>query len=157
LPARGSVVHHAVMKYALLATMLFALLPAPAVACSIPYDPRPLEAQMDDWARFEYPRAEAMVEVIALKGSVGHRPGKVRIVRVFKGNIRPGRVLRLHAVEASLCGAGGFAAGSRGLTLINRLGGRMDFLGWRPDDYLRRLDRLGLRPIATPVLPAYDR
>lgn len=104
-----------------------------------------MEVQQDEWTRESYLRSQAMVEVVAVEGSRRSRPGVVRVVRVLKGPVRSGRLLSLLTVEPSLCGAGGFRSGSRGLILLDRLGGRLVFQGYLPPDYLTRLDRLGLR------------
>lgn len=130
---------------------LLALEPDTALACSIAPDPRPVEEQLDGWARESYLRAEAMVEVVAIEGSRRHRPGLVRVVRVLKGRMGRGRLLTLHSVESSMCGADDFERGSRGLILLDRLDGRLVFQGYLPEDYLRRLDRLRLRPINAPA------
>ena len=140
--------HPVGMKAAPLAAALIAVQSGTALACSIPPDPRPLEVQRDERASESYRRAKAMVEVVALEGSRRRRPGMVRVVRVLMGPIRPGQVLSLHSVDPSLCGAGDFRRGSRGLILLDRLKGRLDFQGYLPGDYLQRLDRLGLRPLA---------
>lgn len=124
---------------------LLAAQPGGALACTIPESPLPYEERMDEWTRETYARAEAMVEVVAIEGSRPHRWGLVRVLRVLKGRIRPGRLLRLRAVEASLCGAGDFERGSRGLILLDRLRGPLEFQGYLRADYLARLDRLGLR------------
>lgn len=130
--------------------LLAALLAVPsgaALACSIPEDKRPVEVQRDEFARDSYSRARALVEVIAVESSHRRRPGVVRVVRVLEGPLRRGRLLTLHSVDPSLCGAGDFRRGSSGLILLDRLGAPLDFHGYLPTDYLQRLDRLGLRPI----------
>jgi hypothetical protein len=109
-----------------------------------------MEVQQDEWTRDSYSRAQAMVEVVAVEGSRRSRPGVVRVVRVLKGSIRSGRLLSLRTVEPSMCGAGGFRSGSRGLILLDRPGGPLVFHGYLPPDYLQRLDRLGLRPLGAP-------
>jgi hypothetical protein len=139
------------VKFASLLALLLAAQPGAALACSIPYDPRPMEVQIDEWAVQSYSNARAMVEVVALRGSSRRRPGLVRVIRVLKGPIRPGRILSLHSVEASLCGAGQFRSRSRGLVLLDGLSGRLVFKGYLPSDYLTRLDRLGLRPLDSPA------
>ncbi|HYI39720.1 MAG TPA: hypothetical protein VE053_05300 [Allosphingosinicella sp.] len=138
------------MRYAPLLAALLSAQSATAFACSFPEDPRPVEVQRDEWTCESYARALAMVDVVALEGSRRHRPGVVRVVRVLKGRIRPGRLLSLRSIEPSLCGAGGFRSGSRGLILLDRLSGPLVFNGYLPPDYLNRLDRLGLRPIGAP-------
>jgi hypothetical protein len=141
--------HHALMKFALLPALLLAAGPDAVLACTPIPDPRPVEVQMNEWARESYSRAEAMVEVVAIQGSRRHKAGIVRVVRVLKGRIRPGRLFSLRSVDEGLCGAGDFRRGSRGLILIDRLRGPLVFQGYLPDDYLTRLDRLGLRPLGT--------
>lgn len=138
------------MRFPLLAAALLLLPSGPAFACSIPEDKRPLEVRRDEFARDSYARARALIEVEAVASSRGTRPGVVRVVRVLKGPIRRGRMLVLRPVDPSLCGAGGFRRGSRGLILLDRLSGPLDFHGWLPADYLRRLSRLGLRPPPPP-------
>ncbi|HEX8514298.1 MAG TPA: hypothetical protein VF688_14470 [Allosphingosinicella sp.] len=139
------------MRFAAFTVALMAVLPRAGLACSIPEDPRPIEEQRDAFARDSYLRAKAMVEVVAIEGSRRHRPGLVRVVRVLKGPVRRGQMLRLRSVDASMCGAGDFERGSRGLILLDRLSGRLTFQGYRQEDYLRRLDRLGLRPLGPPA------
>ena len=140
-------VHPALVKLSPILAALLVVQSGAAVACTIEYDPRPVEEQLDERARSGYSRAEAMVEVVAIQGSRRHSPGLVRVVRVLKGPVRRGRVLALRAVDPSLCGAGHFKRGSRGLILIDKLGHRPVFSGYLPPDYLQRLDRLGLRPL----------
>ena len=151
MPARGLAAHHALMKFGLLLALLLAIGPSAALACTPIPDPRPLEVQIDEWTRQSYLRAEAMVEVIAVQGSRPHNAGIMRVVRVLKGRIRPGRSLALRSVDDGMCGAGDFERGSRGLILIDRLRGLLVFQGYLPSDYLTRLDRLGLRPIGAPA------
>lgn len=129
-----------------LLAFLLAVGPGAALACTIPPSPLPIEEQRDQWARDSYRRAEAMLEVVAIEGSRPHRPGLVRVLRVLKGRVRPGPLLSLRSVDSSLCGAGDFERGSRGLILLDSLRGRLVFQGYLPADYLARLDRLGLRP-----------
>jgi hypothetical protein len=129
-----------------LLALLLAAQPGAALACSIIPSPLPMEEQYDQWARESYSRAEAMVEVAAVESSGPHRQGLVRVIRVLKGRIRPGRLLSLGAIDSSMCGAGDFERGSRGLILLDRLRGPLVFQGYLPADYLARLDRLGLRP-----------
>jgi hypothetical protein len=140
------------MKFALLAAALLALQSGAALACSIPEDKRPLEVQRDEFARWSWARAKALLEVEAVASSRGNRPGAVRVLRVLEGPIRPGRLLALRSVDPSLCGAGDFKRGSRGLIFLDGLSGRPAFHGWLPADYLQRLDRLGLRPIGSTKL-----
>ena len=106
---------------------------------------------MDRWARRSYLQAEALVEVVAVEGSRPNWAGLVRVVRVLKGRIVPGQLLSLRSVDSGLCGAEDFRRGSRGLILIDRLRGPLVFQGYLPDDYLARLDRLGLRPLNAPA------
>ncbi|HEV7659383.1 MAG TPA: hypothetical protein VGO55_06010 [Allosphingosinicella sp.] len=134
------------MKAIPLLTLLLAAQPGAALACTIVPSPLPVEEQNDQWARESYSRAEAMVEVVALESSGPHRRGLVRVLRVLKGRIRPGSVLSLRVVESSMCGAGDFERGSRGLILLDRLRGPLVFQGYLPAGYLARLDRLGLGP-----------
>lgn len=138
------------MKLVRLVVALLAVPSGAALACSIPEDKRPIEVQRDEHARWSYSRAQAMVEVEAVASSRRRRPGLVRVVRVLKGPIRPGRLLTLRSIDFSLCGAGDFKRGSRGLILLDRLSAPLVFQGYLPADYLQRLDRLGLRPIGTP-------
>ena len=135
------------MRFALLVAALLAVQPGTAFACSIPEDKRPLEVQRDEFARWSWSRARALLEVEAVASSRRNRPGIVRVRRVLKGPIRPGRLLSLRPVDPSLCGAGDFKRGSSGLILLDRLGGPLVFQGYLPPDFLERLDRLGLRPI----------
>jgi hypothetical protein len=139
------------MKFALALLALLAVQPGTALACSIVEDPRPVDEQLDAYARESYLHAEAMVEVVALEGSARLRPGLVRVVRVLKGNIWRGRLLRLASVDNGMCGAGDFERGSHGLILLDRVKGRLTFKGYLPSDFLARLDRLGLRPLAAPA------
>lgn len=135
------------MRFAPLVAALLAVQPAAVLACSIPEDKRPLEVQRDSFARWSWSRSKALLEVEAEASSRPGRPGIVRVLRVFKGPIRPGRLLALRSIDSSLCGAGDFRRGSRGLIFLDRLNGRPAFMGYLPDDYLQRLNRLGLRPI----------
>lgn len=134
------------MRVISLLAFLLAVQPGAALACTIPPSPLPVEEQRDQSARETYSRAAAMIEVVAVEGSRPRRPGLVRVLRVLKGRVRPGQMLSLRSVDFSLCGAGDFARGSRGLILLDSLRGRLVFQGYLSADYLARLDRLGLRP-----------
>ena len=134
------------MKAIPLLAALLAAQPGAALACTIPPSPLPVEEQLDQGARESYRRAAAMIEVVAIEGSRPRRPGLVRVLRALKGRVRPGRLLSLRSVDSSLCGAGDFERGSRGLILLDSLRGRLVFQGYLPTGYLARLDRLGLRP-----------
>ena len=138
------------MRVASLIAAVLAMHSAALLACSPMPDERPADVQRDEWTRTSYSKAQVMAEVVAVQGSRRHRPGLVRVVRVLKGPIRPGRIFRLRGVDSGLCGAGHFRRGSRGLTLIERLGGENFFQGYLDPGYLARLDRLGLRQIGTP-------
>lgn len=138
------------MKFAPLLAVLLAVQSGAAPACTVPEDRRPLEVQRDDYARWSFSRAKALLEVEAVASSRRNRPGIVRVLRVLEGPIRPGRLLVLRSVDSSLCGAGDFRRGSRGLIFLDRLTGRPAFHGYLPADYLQRLDRLGLRPSGAP-------
>lgn len=140
------------MKFAPLVAALLTVHSGAALACTIPEDPRPMEVQLDQRARDSYSRAQAMVEVVAVEGSSRRRPGVVRVVRVLKGRVPQGQILKLRSIDQSLCGAGDFQRGSRGLILLDRLRGRLIFQGYLRPDYLKRLDRLGLRPLGAPAL-----
>lgn len=135
------------MRRTKIAVALFAGLPGAALACSVEEDDRPVEVQHDEWARESYSRANAMVEVVAVTGSRPNRPGVVRVLRNLKGSIKSGSHLILHSVDDGACGAGDFKRGSRGLILLDRESGKLQFQGFLRDDYLSRLDRLGLRPL----------
>jgi hypothetical protein len=134
------------MRAITLLAFLLAVQPGAALACTIPPSPLSHEEQLDLWARESYSRAQAMVEVVAMESSRPHRRGMVRVLRALKGRVRPGQLLSLRSVDLSLCGAGDFERGSRGLILLDRLRGPLVFQGYLPPDYLARLDRLGLRP-----------
>jgi|GEM_PF-3149246 len=137
-----------------IAPLLFALLavhPGTAFACTIMRDPRPVEVQQDEFARNSYAHSEALVEVVTVQGSRFDRPGIVSVVRVLKGRIRPGQRFTLRSMPSSMCGAGDFQRGARGLILIGQVRGPHFFQGWLPADYLQRLDRLGLRAIGAPA------
>jgi hypothetical protein len=151
LRAAWSAGHHVPMRVAVLVLALLSLQSGAALACSIAVDRRPVEEQIDEWVRDSYLRSEAMLEVVAVEGSRHHSPGLVRVVRVLKGRVRPGRLLSLRSMERSMCGAGDFERGSRGLILLERLRGPLVFEGYLPRDYLTRLDRLGLRPLNAPA------
>lgn len=135
------------MKFAPLILALLAVQPAAALACSIPEDKRPIEVRRDEFARWTWSRSRALLEVEAVASSRSRRPGIVRVLRVLEGPLRPGRLLVLRSIDPSLCGAGDFRRGSRGLIFLDRLDARPAFHGYLPADYLQRLDRLGLRPI----------
>ena len=134
------------MRFAPLVAALLAVQTGAVLACSIPEDKRPIEVQRDEFARWSWSRAQALLEVEAVASSRSGRPGIVRVLRVLKGPIRPGRLLVLRSIDPALCGAGDFRRGSRGLIVHDRLSGRPAFHGYLPADYLQRLDRLGLRP-----------
>lgn len=135
------------MKFAALVAALLAVQSGASLACTIPEDKRPVEVQRDEFARWSWSRAKALLEVEAVASSRSNRPGVVRVLRVLKGPIRPGRLLSLRPVDPSLCGAGDFKRGSSGLIFLDGLSERPAFHGYLPADYLQRLDRLGLRPI----------
>jgi hypothetical protein len=130
---------------------LLALQPKAAWACSIAPDPRPVQEQIDESLRESWLRSEALLEVVAVEGSRRHHPGLVRVVRVLKGRIRRGQILSLRSVDSGLCGAGDFERGSRGLILLYSLRWPLVFNGYLRPDYLRELDRLGVRPLNAPV------
>lgn len=150
MPAGLLAVHPEPMRYAPLVAAFLAVQPAAALACSPAPDERPVEVQQDEWARTSYSKAHILAEVVAVQGSRRRGWGLVRVVRVLKGPIRPGRIFRLRAVDSGLCGAGHFRRGSSGLTLIDRASGDNDFHGYLDADYLPRLARLGLRPLDAP-------
>jgi hypothetical protein len=137
---------------ALAGAAALAVLPQPVRACTMTARiPPPSQAQIDEWTRQLYARAEAVVDVVAVEGSHFDRAGRMRVVRVYKGNIAPGALIEIRPLPDSMCGVNDFATGSSGLIMISRLApspAPFIFQGYVAEDEIAMLRRSGLlRPV----------
>ena len=136
-------------KLAVLAGLLLSPLaiPGAASACStIPnYRPQSI-AEQERGVREGFQRAHAVVEVVAEIGSASPRPGRMRVLRVYKGNVRAGSRFTVDSLPGSACGAGDFPAGARGLLMIHHPGDRISFQGFIAPGHVAMLRRAGLLP-----------
>lgn len=125
------------------------LLPAESRACSIvppdPSLPPPTAAERDTQIRQSYAAWGSVLEVVATRGSTLRSPGSVRILRVYKGYFRPGMTLSLRAMSSSMCGAGDFQRGARGIIVLAPRPPYF-FNGFLQPDTLASFRRLGLMP-----------
>jgi hypothetical protein len=136
-------------RFALLAgfAATLAALPAAAQACTPNPNYRPpTQAEQDRATRERFRAAAAVVEVVAERGSTLQRPGRMRVVRAYKGNVRIGTRLSVTSVPGSMCGYGDFATGSRGIIIIDRAGAPLFFAGYVSDAQAAMLRRAGLLP-----------
>ena len=123
------------------------ILPQPAHSCTMTARiPPPTQAQIDEWTRQLYARAEAVLDVVAVEGSHFDRAGRMRVVRVYKGNIAPGALIEIRPLPDSMCGVNDFATGSSGLIMIGRLSPPLIFQGYVSDGEVAMLRRSGLLP-----------
>jgi hypothetical protein len=123
-------------------------LPGAAQACTIPPPTHwPTPAEVDDAWQARYRSSASAVEVAAVGAPVPGRVGEVRVLRVYKGGLRPGAVLQLGTTAPGFtCGGGGFfGAGSRGILLLPARG-PFRFEGYLPPDAVSTLRRAGLLP-----------
>jgi hypothetical protein len=135
------------LAIALAGAAALTVLPQPARSCTMTARiPPPTQAQIDAWTRQLYASAEAVVEVVAVAGSSFDRTGRMRVVRVYKGGIVPGALIDIRPIPASMCGAGDFATGSRGLIMISRLSEPLIFHGYLSAGDVAMLRRSGLLP-----------
>jgi hypothetical protein len=138
-------VHHPGMRMIATAALLLGMCPTGALACSLaPNNRPPSQAQLDRGLRIGFQRAEAVAEVMTVRGSQLGQPGLMRILRVYKGNIRVGAVYPLHAVPESMCGSGDFRPGLRGVMMIGRIDAPISYSGFLIPDEMSRLRRFGL-------------
>lgn len=122
-------------------------LPSVALACSpVPNYRPPTQAQVEQGVRDGFRRAHAVVEVVAEAGSASPRPGRMRVLRVFKGNVRVGHRFIVDTLPGSACGAGDFPAGARGIMMIHHQGDRLTFQGFVAPAHVAMLRRAGLLP-----------
>lgn len=136
-------------KLAILAGLALApvAIPSAALACSpIPNYRPPTQAQVEQGVRDGFRRAHAVVEVVAEAGSASPRPGRMRVLRVFKGNIPVGNRLTVDTLPGSACGAGDFPAGARGIMMIHHPGGRVSWQGFIAPAHVAMLRRERLLP-----------
>lgn len=133
------------MRISAALALLLALCPAGALACSLAPNSRPpTRAQVDRGLRIGFQRSEAVVEVMTVRGSQQGQPGLMRVLRVYKGNVRVGAVHPLHAVPGSMCGSGDFRTGLRGVMMIGRMNAPISYGGFLSSDEMSRLRHLGL-------------
>ena len=92
-----------------------------------------------------YRRAHAVVEVVAETGSSYPRRGRMRVLRVYKGNYRVGSRFALGSLPGPACGAGDFPAGARGVLMIPA-GGLQTWNGFVAPGHVAMLRREGLLP-----------
>src|SRR5688500_13837185 len=101
--------------------------PRPAHACTPVIDrPPPTEAELDDAARHAFRTAHDLVEVRVARSAnmVLERPGRVRVLHVYKGRVREGDNLRIE-VPFAMCGMpAGIYAGERGVAYLYLQDGR---------------------------------
>lgn len=136
-------------KLAILAglAMASAAFPGAALACSpVPNYRPPSAAEQARGVREGFRRANAVVEVVAETGSAYSRPGRMRVLRVYKGAYRVGARFPVGSVPGSACGAGDFPAGARGVMMIHQPGGTLTFQGFIAPDHVAMLRREGLMP-----------
>jgi hypothetical protein len=141
--------HARMKKLAILAGLLLSPLaiPGTALACSpVPNYRPPTQAQLEQGVREGFRRAHAVVEVVAEAGSASPRPGRMRVLRVFKGNYRVGSRLTVDTLPGSACGAGDFPTGARGIMMIHHPGGRLSWQGFIAPAHVAMLRREGLLP-----------
>jgi hypothetical protein len=128
------------------------ILSQPASACTMTARvPPPSQAQIDEWTRQLYARSQAVVDVVAVEGSHFDRAGRMRVVRVYKGNIAPGALIDIRPLPDSMCGVNDFETGSSGLVMVSRLApppAPFIFQGYVSEDEVAMLRRGGLlRPV----------
>jgi hypothetical protein len=118
----------------------------PARACTIamPHPP-PTQAQIDGNMRRYYDGAAAVVEVVAIRGPSPGRAGQFRVTGVYKGNVRTGALISMNTLASSMCGAGEFAQGSRGIILLPSRG-PYTFHGYLQPGQIAILRRIGRLP-----------
>lgn len=141
--------HWRMRKLAILAGLALAPLaiPAAASACSpIPNYRPPSRAEQERGVREGFRRAHAVLEVVAETGSSYPRPGRMRVLRVYKGNYRAGARFAVTGVPGSMCGAGDVPAGARGIIMIHHPGDRITFQGFVAPAHVAMLRRAGLLP-----------
>jgi hypothetical protein len=133
-------------------------LPQPARSCTMTARiPPPSQAQIDEWTRQLYARSEAVIEVVAVEGSHFDRAGRMRVVRVYKGNFAAGALIDIRPLPDSMCGVNDFATGSSGLIMTSRLSAPpapFIFRGYVPDGEVAMLRRSGLLPPVGGAAPA---
>jgi hypothetical protein len=135
-------------QLAILAGLAWASIAVPgaSLACSpIPNYRPPTPAQLEQGVRAGFRRAVAVVEVVAEAGSSYERPGRMRVLRSYKGNYRVGQRFAMASIPGSACGAGDFTAGSRGVLMIHH-GGPLTFQGFVAPAHVAMLRREGLLP-----------
>ncbi len=125
----------------------FVTLPDAAQACSpLPNYRPPSQAELNRSTIERFRRAAAVVEVVADTASTFERPGRMRVLRIYKGNVRPGTRLTVRSVPGSMCGHGDFPAGARGIIMIHRLDAPPTFQGFISTAHVALLRREGLLP-----------
>ena len=134
-------------KLALIAGLALApAVPTTALACSpIPNYQPPTPAELEQRVRDSVRNARAVVEVVAETGSVYPRPGRMRVLRSYKGYYRPGQRIPVASVPGPQCGHGDFPAGLRGIMLVYG-GGRHIWTGFIAPAHVAMLRREGLLP-----------
>ena len=137
--------HYSAMRMIVAAFLLLTLCPARGAACSrAPNSRPPTQAQLDRGLRVGFQRAEAVAEVMTVRGSQQGQPGLMRVLHVYKGNVRVGAIYPLHAVPGSMCGSGDFRPGLRGVMMIGRMNAPIFYSGFLSPDEMSRLRRFGL-------------
>lgn len=129
----------------------------PALACSIEPPPQMTEAERAaenakrDREFVESARsARAIIEIKARNTSGEYQSGAlVDVLRVYKGKVRKGSILKLDTLSSAACGAGGIKRGERGIIILSKSEPKL-FGGFLRSGDVELLQTDGILPASVP-------
>ena len=90
--------------------------------------------------------SRAIIEIKARNTSGEYRSGAlVDVLRVYKGKVRKGSILKLDTLSGAACGAGGMKRGERGIIILSRGEPRL-FTGFLRSGDVKLLQKEGILP-----------
>jgi hypothetical protein len=125
----------------------------PALACDIESPPlmteeeRAAKSAKRDREFVESARsARAIIEIKARNTSGEYQSGAlVDVLRVYKGKVRKGSILKLDTLTSAACGAGGIKRGERGIIILSKSEPKL-FMGFLWSGNVELLQKEGILP-----------
>ena len=90
--------------------------------------------------------ARAIIEIKARNNTGDYKSGAlVDVLRVYKGKVRKGSILKLDTLSSAACGAGGIKRGERGIIILSKSEPKL-FTGFLWSGNVELLQKEGILP-----------